>query len=87
MTIHTSQMDISVTEFKRRCLEIIREVERTGRAVAIKRRGKIVARLQSSSTLTSAPSLKPWERLRSSASCLFDAEESVLRDTDCEVAR
>ena len=75
-------MAISVTEFKHFCLEIVREVERTGRAVEIKRRGKVVARLQPSSTFKAATALKPWERLRGSATCLFDPEESVFTDED-----
>ena len=87
MAIYTLEMDISVTEFKHRCLEIIREVEKTGRAVTIKRRGKVVARLQPSSTLKTATALKPWERLRGSATCLFDPEESVLEDKDFEAMR
>jgi prevent-host-death family protein len=39
-------MDISVTNFKWRCLETIRRVEKTGKPVSITRRGKVVARLQ-----------------------------------------
>jgi len=46
MAIYNNKMDISVTEFKQRCLEIIRQVEESGKAVAITRRGKVVARLQ-----------------------------------------
>ena len=38
-------MDISVTEFKQRCLEIIRRVERTGGEVTITRRSRVVAQL------------------------------------------
>ena len=87
MAIYTLKMDISVTEFKHRCLEIIREVEKTGRSVAIKRRGKVVARLQPSSTLKTSTALKPWERLRGSARCLFDPEESVLDNKDFEAMR
>ena len=33
-------MDMSITEFKRRCLEIVRHVEKTGRPVTIWRHGK-----------------------------------------------
>ncbi|HZP88418.1 MAG TPA: type II toxin-antitoxin system prevent-host-death family antitoxin [Burkholderiales bacterium] len=33
-------MDISITDFKQRCLEIIRRVEQTGKPVSITRRGK-----------------------------------------------
>jgi len=80
-------MDISITEFKHRCLEIIREVERTGCAVTIKRRGKVVARLQPSSGIDAATTRKPWERLRGSATCLFDPEESVLAGEDFEALR
>ncbi len=36
-------MDISITEFKHRCLEIVRRVEKTGRPVTIRRDGKAVA--------------------------------------------
>ncbi|MBI2319229.1 MAG: type II toxin-antitoxin system Phd/YefM family antitoxin, partial [Betaproteobacteria bacterium] len=57
-------MDISVTEFKHRCLGIIRRVEKTGEAVTITRRGKVVARLQPSLATDSASAPKPWERLR-----------------------
>ena len=44
MAIYNYKMDISVTEFKQHCLEIIRKVEKTGRSIAITRRGKVVAR-------------------------------------------
>jgi prevent-host-death family protein len=87
MAVYTFKMAISVTEFKHRCLEIIRGVEETGRAVAITRRGKVVARLQPSSTSKAAEALKPWERLRGSATCLFEPEESVLEDEDFEASR
>ena len=46
MSTWNVEMDISVTEFKQRCLELIRRVERTGRPVTITRRGRTVARLQ-----------------------------------------
>ena len=80
-------MDISVTEFKQRCLEIIREVEKTGRTVTITRHGKVVVRLQPSAAAKTAAALKPWERLRGSAVCLFEPGESVLRDEDFEALR
>ena len=38
-------MDISVTDFKQRCLDLIRRVEQTGRTVTITRRGKVVRRI------------------------------------------
>ena len=87
MAIYNANMDISVTEFKHRCLEIIRRVEKTGKGVTITRRGKVVARLQPSRATASASALKPWERLRGSAVCLFEAGESVLKDEDFEALR
>lgn len=80
-------MDISVTEFKQRCLEIIRCVETTGEPIAITRRGRVVARLQPSAHAKTAAAAKPWERLRGSATCLFEAGESVLKDEDFEALR
>jgi prevent-host-death family protein len=41
-----NQVSVSVSEFRQRCLEIIRELEKTGKPVMITRRGKVVARLQ-----------------------------------------
>ena len=80
-------MDISVTEFKQRCLEIIRQVERTGRVVAITRRGKVVARLAPSWPRAEDSHLKPWERLRGTAECDFEPGDSVLREEDFEAMR
>jgi hypothetical protein len=31
--------------------------------------------------------MKPWERLRGSAACFFEAGESVLKDEDFEAFR
>jgi len=81
-------MDISVTEFKHRCLEIIRRVEQTGKPVAITRRGKVVARLNPSASLAKANDLKPWEQLRAlGGRLLAEPGESVLRDGDFEALR
>jgi prevent-host-death family protein len=81
-------MDISVTEFKQRCLEIIRRVERTGKPVAITRRGKVVARLHPTLGGTSDANLKPWEQLRAMGGRLLaEPGESVLRDEDFEALR
>ena len=57
-------MDISVTEFKHRCLEIIRGVEKTRKAVTITRRGKAVAQLEPSIRGEHQSARPPWERLR-----------------------
>jgi len=81
-------MDISVTEFKQRCLEIIRRVEETGKPVTITRRGKAVARLQSPPMADLKKTAKPWEQLRAMGGRLLaEPGESVLRDEDFEVLR
>jgi prevent-host-death family protein len=81
-------MDISVTEFKHRCLEIIRRVENTGRPVAITRRGRVVARLQPPPAVEVSAALKPWEQLRALGGRLLAAPgESALHDEDFEALR
>jgi len=88
MAIYNSKMDISVTEFKHRCLEIIRRVEKTGQPVAITRRGKVVARLNPSHSSVVRDNLKPWEKLRAMGGRLLAGPgESVLRDEDFEALR
>jgi prevent-host-death family protein len=80
-------MDITVTEFKHRCLEIVRRVERTGQSVTITRRGKIVARLAPSSG-SAVPTRRPWEAMRALGGRLLAGPgESVLRDEDFEALR
>ncbi|MFN0318232.1 MAG: type II toxin-antitoxin system Phd/YefM family antitoxin [Burkholderiales bacterium] len=81
-------MDISVTEFKQRCLDVVRNVERTGQVVAITRRGKVVARLSPSSVTTTVIEHKPWEALRAlGGELLAKPGESVLKDEDFEASR
>ena len=80
-------MDISVTDFKHRCLAIIRRVEETGRPVTITRRGKVVAHLEPPTAAQTRADAKPWERLRGSATCNFAAHESVVHDEDFEASR
>ena len=88
MAIYNIEMDISVTEFKHRCLEIIRRVEKSGRPVAITRRGRIVARLQPPPAAQTGAGLKPWEQLRALGGRLLAAPgESVLQDEDFEASR
>jgi prevent-host-death family protein len=88
MVIYNRKMDISVTEFKQRCLEIIRRVEKTGQVVAITRRGKVVARVGPSSAASASGTRKPWEQLRSlGGRLLAEPGESVLRDEDFEALR
>lgn len=81
-------MDISVTEFKHRCLEIIRRVEKSGKPVAILRRGRVVAQLEACQSRASASSLKPWVKMRMlGGKLLAEPGESVLRDEDFEALR
>ena len=81
-------MDISVTDFKHRCLEIIRRVEKTGKPVSITRRGKVVVRLQPSTALLRGDSLRPWERMRAlGGRLLAKPDESVMHDEDFEALR
>ena len=80
-------MDISITEFKHRCLEIVRSVEKTGRPVTIRRHGKAVAQLEPSPSLLTA-GMKPWEQLRALGGQLkTEPGDSVLRDADFEALR
>ena len=86
MTIYDVKMDISVTDFKARCLDLIRRVERTGKPLTIKRRGKTVARLEPARSLD--PGLKPWEQLRVLGGEVHAAPgESVIKDEDFESLR
>jgi prevent-host-death family protein len=81
-------MDISVTAFKQRCLELVRRVEKSGRAVTITRRGKVVARLAPPLSRSSGTTARPWEKLRClGGELLADSNESVLRDEDFQALR
>ena len=81
-------MNISVTEFRRRCHEIVRLVERSGRSVTITRDGKLVARLRPLSPTTRERRRKPWEELRAlGGRLLAKPNHSVLRDEDFEAMR
>lgn len=79
-------MDISVTRFRARCLELIREVEAGGDAVHIKRRGKVVAKLGPAGK-RGEERLRPWERLRGSGKLVGGPQASVLHAKDFESAR
>jgi antitoxin (DNA-binding transcriptional repressor) of toxin-antitoxin stability system len=79
-------MDISVTQFRASCLELIRRVESGGEPVDIKRRGKVVARLAPPPAVGEAPR-RPWERLRGSGELLAEPGESMLDEGDFEASR
>ena len=81
-------MDISITDFKHRCLEIIRSIEKTGQPVAITRRGKIVARVQRYGSQVAESEGMPWEQLRRLGGRLHTAPgDSVLAKADFEALR
>lgn len=64
-----------------------RNVKKTGKAVGITRRAKIVARLQPPLPTTSAGP-KPWEQLRAiGGRLLAKPGESVLREPDFDALR
>lgn len=88
MVIYNPEMDISITEFKHRCLEIIRELEKSGRPVTITRHGKTVARLVAPALALPGGPLKPWEKLQAvGGRLLAEPGESVLRDQDFDALR
>ena len=81
MSIYNPEMDISVTEFKQRCLEIIRRVEATGKPVTITRHGKAVAQLDPPA-LPATAGAKAWERLRGRARWLADPGDRFISEED-----
>lgn len=86
MVIYDLRMDISVTEFKAHCLDLIRQVEESGKAITIRRRGKVVARLEPASSGSGQG--KPWEDLRAlGGHTQVKANESAWADEDFEALR
>jgi prevent-host-death family protein len=75
-------MDISITEFKQRCLEVVREVEQSGKPVAITRRGRVVAQLEPALPAGAAGRDKPWERMRGRGKWLAAPGETFVRKRD-----
>lgn len=82
------EMDISVTDFKHRCLELVRRVETSGTRVTIKRRGRVVARLEPAVEAGEGVVRAPWERLQALGGQLKSGPgDSVLRNRDLEALR
>lgn len=75
-------MDISITQFKQHCLEVVRKVEQTGKPVAITRRGRVVAQLEPALPAGSAGRGKPWERLRGRGKWLAAPSETFIKERD-----
>ena len=79
-------MDISVTDFKAHCLDFIRKVEESRKAITIRRRGRVVARLEPANS--PAQEGNPWEQLRGlGGRVLSSAEESVVKERDFKASR
>ncbi|MDP2811555.1 MAG: type II toxin-antitoxin system prevent-host-death family antitoxin [Rhodocyclaceae bacterium] len=76
---------VSVSEFKLRCLDVIRRVEQNGAPVDLTRRGKIVARLVP--TAAAVQGTPPWLRLRGHGALHGRPEESVLDAAEFEAMR
>lgn len=79
-------MDISVTEFRAQCLELIRRVEAGGEDVQIRRHGRVVARLTPPSR-PSGTGQPPWRALRGSGVLQVEPEDSVLEAQDLDALR
>jgi len=71
---------VSISEFKAHCLDMIRQVEKSGAAVDLVRRGKVVARLVP--TASAPQDTHAWLRLRGRGVLTASAEESVLDERD-----
>jgi antitoxin (DNA-binding transcriptional repressor) of toxin-antitoxin stability system len=86
MVIYDLEMDISVTEFKAHCLDLIRQVEASGKAITIRRHGKVVARLEPASSGSGRG--KPWEELRALGGRTdVKANESAWAEEDFKALR
>lgn len=83
---YNSYMTISVTEFKAKCLEVIRAVEAGGEPVDIVRRGRVVARLMPAAPVGRAGA-KAWQRLHGTGTLNIKPGESVLRESDFEALK
>ena len=77
---------ISVTEFKAKCLEVIRAIEAGGEPVEIMRRGRVVARLMPATPVGRAGA-KACQRLRGTGTLTLSPDESVIRDSDFEALK
>lgn len=71
---------INVTEFKARCLDMIRQVEDVGTVIDLTRHGKVVARLMP--TAAASADTPPWLRLKGRGRLQAAPEFSVLDAKD-----
>lgn len=76
-------MEISVTEFKAKCLALIEQVHRTREPLVITKRGKAVAELRAA---RSDEEEAPWAVLEDSVSYYGDPFEPSVSDDEIESA-
>jgi antitoxin (DNA-binding transcriptional repressor) of toxin-antitoxin stability system len=75
---------INASDFKARCLAILKDVEQRGTVVTILRHGKPVAELRPSTKLTSD---YPQEELKGSVEIVGDILEPVITQHDLRLER
>jgi prevent-host-death family protein len=76
-------MTIQAYEFKAKCLALLDEVQRTGRAIRITKRGKVVARLVPDTQADD----KPWLKLKGTGRFVGDPFAPVVRESDIEALK
>jgi len=75
------RMTISITEFKAKCLELLRGLEMNGEPITIMRHKTAVAVIYPASAVS--PIAPPWQRLRGTVTeYLGTPEESVWDDSN-----
>lgn len=72
-------MTISITEFKAKCLELLRGLEMNGEPITIMRHKTAVAVIYPASAVV--PIVPPWHRLRGTGTYHASAEESVWNES------
>ncbi len=78
-------MTIPITQFKARCLEVLKNLEPGAKPIQITRHGKVVACVVPPLSLSKVRA--PWERLHGSGTLLAPPGESVVRDADFSALR
>ena len=74
-------MNISITEFRQWCLDLIRRVKATSDPITMTRRGKAIAQLGPPAAI------KPWERLRGRARWMAEPGERFISGEDVRASR
>ncbi len=74
-------MQITVTEFKAKCLRLIDEVSKTGSVLEISKHGKPVAKI------VPIQAERPWEQLRGVGRFKGDAMAPVISSAEIEALK